>query len=218
MGLFGLWTIVITAISAVMGYFFGLNSKTKNDSNYENETRLHLTAWNQYVTALRELAVIRIALSSSSATSSSIATSIFNNALDASKVLGESIGKHFGNVASETITSILIDQVSKIDTVFVHTTQGTDATVSVKNLYANGKRLAEYLSNITSLFLYNETATIIKSLLDCIIRITVDSNKTGLAYETTNTDALIIQTTLISAYFSQFLYKYDLLKRYVSLI
>lgn len=196
----------------------GLGSKSKSSSNYENDARLHLTAWNQYITALRELAVIRIALSSSENTTSALATSVYNNALDASKVLAESIGGHFGNVAADTITSIFSDQVAKIDAIFVHTTQGTDATESSKALYANGKRLAGYLSGITSLFQYNELATMIKSLFDRTIRITIDNNKTGLIYETTNIETLIIQTSVVSAYFSQILYKYDLLKRYISLV
>jgi hypothetical protein len=140
----------------------------------------------------------------------------YDEAINASAVLAASIGQHFGGVAAETFRLLFSQQVENIDAIFVQVSAQEDATDAAKILYENGRRISEYLNTLTMLFTYYEASTLLKSLFDKIIRIPVDSRRSGLTYETINLDAVFDHTASVAGYFAAILSKYDRLKRYIS--
>jgi hypothetical protein len=213
-----LWSLVVGALSAIIGYRVGIHVQSSDGIDTELVARNQLAAWNKYAGALRELAVVRI--NSINTAASNIQTQCildtYKQAVNSSSALAADIGEHFGNVAAETFRLLLNEHVDNFDAIFVHVTAGEDATDAAKVLYASGQKLSEYLNSLTMLFNYNEVASMIKIFFDLVIRIPVDYRRFSLTYETTNLDALFDHTAAVSSYFASTLSKYDRLKRYIA--
>lgn len=205
-----IWSLVVGAISAVIGYRVGIHVQSSDGKDAERVARSHLAAWNNYTGALRELAVVRIS------NNTTIIDATYKQAISSSSALADNIGNHFGNVAADNFRLLLNEQVDNFDAIFVQVIADQDASVAVKTLYHTGRRFAEYLNNLTMLFHFHEASSMVKILFDRVIHIPIDHKRSGLTYETVNIDALFDHTAAVSKYFATTLSKYDRLKSYIA--
>lgn len=201
-------------LSAIVGYRYGARIRVPAGKEEDKEASLHLSAWNTYVSNLRELAVVRLANYSNSPEPLEVCDT-YIQAISSSATLASSIGTNFGSVAEDTFKSILADQVQAFDKIFVNISEGVESSENLRALYENGQRFSEYLNSLTMLFRYHELASHMKVLFDAVVRIPLDRKRTALTYETSNIDALLDHTSVMAKWFSTNLFKYYKLRCYI---